>query len=206
MDYVFRGGVQFDVSNFQRFYGMGYYLPLTAELQCWQAEPHDACATTLIYSASGDWANGVLDDYLVPTTGSDDDYVDSVAPFSDTPEGGFDGLVRTNVTPQFLDWISGTKPNFGFCFMGMDESMKDDANALCINQFQAFRLQINYVAIDGWKPEDLFPWDGGPILRRGPRNRQTFTMSGGKLPASLERRLQERHPQKRSAPQGPAQP
>jgi len=193
MDYVFRGGTQFNFGGFQKYYGGGNYMLLSAVLEFWQQEPHDEClaGSTVIFTASGDWAHGILDNYLIPTTGRDEDYVDTIPPFAAPSGGGLTGLQRINVTPQVLNWVSGAKPNFGFCFMGTDESMPDDGNSVCVNQFGLFHLEINYLPFDGWEPEDIFPPEHPQISPRRPQTLPTFTVTGGKLPVSVQRRLGE---------------
>lgn len=194
MDYVFRGGVQFDLGGFQKYYGGGNYMLLSAVLEFWRQEPHDECdaGSTLIFTSNGDWPHGTLDNYLIPTTAKDEDFVDSIPPFAPPPGGGLTGLQRINATSQVLSWASGDRPNFGFCFMGTDESMPDDRNSVCVNQFAMFKLEINYLPFDGWEPEDIFPPEHKRISPRRPQILPTFTTTSGKLPESVQNRLGER--------------
>jgi hypothetical protein len=196
IDYVFRGGVHFDLKLFQDAYGKGYYMPLSALLVCWQQEPHDECAggSTLIYTANGDWPHGVLDGYLIPTSRKDEDYVDTIPPFTPAPDGALTGLVGANVTPQFERWVSGAEPNFGFCFMGTDEGMPDDGNSTCVNQFALFQLQVTYLSINDW-PEShpIFPGPHQVVPPRRPLapNLPVHTIDFGNLPQSLQQRLRQ---------------
>jgi hypothetical protein len=191
MDYIYRGGVQFNLENWRKAFGRGYFLLLTAALEFWHQEPHDECVagSTQIFTASWDWAHaGILDNGLIPTNAKDEDYVDTIPPFTPAPEGELTGMHNINVTPQVLKWIGG-EPNFGFCFMGTDESMPDDGNSVCVNQFGLFKLVMTYLPFEGWDPDGIFPPDHLQVRR--PRYVATSSTTVGVVPESLQRRLKE---------------
>jgi hypothetical protein len=203
MDYVFRGGVQFNLDQkgdgvpdgFAKEAGTGRYLLLRASLEFFHQEPHDSCET-YVYLANGDWAGGALDDYLIPTTGSPPDYVDTIPPFVAPPEGGLSGGVSINVTDNVVSWLNRDRPNFGFCFMGADESMPEGSNDVCVNQFGAFKLELMYLTL----AESTGAHRTLPAVKQRiqhPSQEVVLTTVSGRLPESYLERLRRPAPHNR---------
>lgn len=220
-DYLYRGGVQFDLSKFQNMLRDGEYgfWLISARLEFWQQEPSDPnipsklgfdSSSTLIFTASGDWADEVhevLDNYLIPTSGKDEDYINTIPPYAPPEGGGLSGLMGVDVYYTVWDWIRGAQSNYGLCFMGTDESMpgtepplsgpliREGVNRTGVSQFGNFQLIITYATdakpiFPGPKKMELPP----QILPPRPRNPPSFTMTTGRLPESFQRRLNEPHP------------
>ncbi|GAC1342409.1 MAG: hypothetical protein NVS2B1_11990 [Bradyrhizobium sp.] len=208
IDYVFRGGVQFDLDQagegvpdgFAKEAGTGRYMLLNASLEFFQQEPHDNCET-YVYRANGDWVGGVLDDYLIPASGSPADYIDTVPPFVAPPEGGLAGGINLNVTDTVLSWLDRDTPNYGFCFLGPDESMPEDRNDACVNQFGIFKLALMYLTLHD--SAAAHHTSSAPMKPRIPHpSQRVFRKTvGGRLPETFLERLRRPAPHYRHPPQ-----
>ena len=195
LDWLFRGGVQFDLDWFQMWFGKDRYLLLTAVLEFWQQPPHDACES-YVHFADGDWAHGSLDNYLIPIAGSPAHYIDMIPPFTAPTDGSLAGQVRINVTPEVTQWLTGERLNRGFCFTGSDESMAEDSNDSCINQFRLFKLELTYLT---------FPAAHAASASIKPRvphtsERRVQSMIGGRVPDAVQERLRRPVPRKKPPP------
>jgi hypothetical protein len=202
-DYVFRGGVQFNLDQpgpglpegFAKAAGRERYMLLNAALTFFRQEPHDNCET-YVYVANGDWAGGVLDHYLIPTTGLPADYVDTIPPF--VGEGGSWPADPLIVTDRVQSWLNGAS-NYGFCFMGPDETMPEDTRSRrCVNQFGAFKLELRYLTFsDGAGADHITPVK--PRIQH-PSQRVAHTTVVGRLPESFSERLRRPVPHNRRPP------
>jgi hypothetical protein len=100
-------------------------------------------------------------------------------------------LVRINVTDQVLLWLHG-RPNFGFCFLGTDESMPNHDNSKAVNQFGFFKLELLIEIFADEHP------DIPGVKQRTPRpfERVDQSIIGGALPAGFAQRLQQPLPRR----------
>jgi hypothetical protein len=189
-NYLFRGGVAFDLTKFTP--PTSDYLLVDATLECWRQSPDDSGLVD-VYVSNGDWIHGVLDDHLIPVSGLDGDYVDTIPPDPSAPPEGFGTGVRAiNVTPQVVYWINGGMPNYGFCFKSPSEGDPDDQNGSSLVQFADFKLELRYLAfgdIQNPAPPKR-PFRPAPQPRRPPPGlRRGRIMTAGSVHPTMAQRL-----------------